>query len=86
MRKRAIGFVFAAFMLVAFAPTALADSVSSTYKHHNVPAHSVLAAQAHAASGGQLPFTGTNLTIVAAVSIALLGLGFGLRRLSRKRG
>lgn len=35
------------------------------------------------ASAGTLPFTGTDLGIVAIAGVALVGLGFGLRRVGR---
>jgi len=35
----------------------------------------------HGTSGGQLPFTGADLLIVAGIGMVLLGAGVGLRRL-----
>jgi hypothetical protein len=34
-------------------------------------------------SGGQLPFTGLDIALVVAAGGVLLGMGFGIRRLSR---
>lgn len=86
MKTRALGLVLAGLTLLAMVPVALANPVTSTYEHHSVAAHNVLSSQAQVTSGGTLPFTGTNLAIMAAAGIALLGLGLGLRRVSRKRG
>jgi len=35
----------------------------------------------HGTSGGQLPFTGSDLLVVAGIGMVLLGAGVGLRRL-----
>jgi len=73
--------------LLVIVPAALAgSSVANVYAFHGVVAQQILAKQNTVASGTQLPFTGTNLAVMAAAGIALLGLGAGLRRVARKRG
>jgi hypothetical protein len=81
MRARAASFVLVVLALLVIVPTALANPVSATYKHHSVAPNNVIAQQGQ----GTLPFTGTNLAIFAAAAIVLLGLGAGLRRVGRKR-
>jgi hypothetical protein len=42
------------------------------------------AGPSNAGGGGSLPFTGSDLGVVAAAGGLLLGLGFGLRRLTQR--
>jgi hypothetical protein len=67
---------------------ALKDAVLQGYPHSNVQPgfqHEVAQAGVEAASGGGLPFTGLDLTLMAVGGSALLLTGAGLRRVARKR-
>src|SRR3982751_6813097 len=48
---------------------------------NNAPAQQPVKAQAQ---GGNLPFTGSDLGVLAAAGGLLVGLGFGLRRLTHR--
>ena len=62
------------------APTA---TVSTTPTTPAAPAAQVKAAPKAKTSGKGLPFTGLELGLVLAAGVALLGLGFGLRRFAK---
>jgi len=81
LRAKAASFVLVALALLVIVPAAVANPVSATYRQHSVAPNNVIAQQGQ----GTLPFTGTNLAIVVAAAIMLLGLGVGLRRAARKR-
>jgi len=49
---------------------------------HEPVAHHAAAAVQHVSSGPQLPFTGLDLMAVLIVGLALLALGFGIRRVA----
>lgn len=49
----------------------------------NAPAHAAVPTPAVTSPSGSLPFTGLDVGIVAALAVALAGLGFGLRRITR---
>ena len=64
------------------APTAQV-SPSPTSQAPTKPVAQVKQAAKAKSSGKGLPFTGLELSLVLAAGIALLGLGFGLRRFAR---
>ena len=71
----------AVIALLSSAPiAAAADSASDAYGGRSKGIVTIVSAHD---PGGSLPFTGLDLALVAGGGIALLGAGFGLRRLSR---
>ena len=52
----------------------------------NTPGEVVQATTPERANSGRLPFTGLDLVLVVAAGGLLLGLGLGMRRLSRSTG
>jgi len=93
--KRIVALAIVVVIVSVAAQAALAGSstVLGSYGSNGAkPVLKVKGGQAHAQQGvkgavssGKLPFTGIDLTVVSIAGIALLGLGFGLRRLGRER-
>ena len=88
LRNITIGLALCVALFVA----APAFGQSSAENGYSQPAGSVQqqlgnnGSDDHAAtkdSGGQLPFTGLDIALVAAAGGVLLAIGFGIRRLSR---
>lgn len=88
MRKLATLIVVAGLMA---APSGLAanGTITEGYGGEGGTVQAVLGAKAApkattaVASSSALPFTGADLALVSAAGIALLGMGFGLRKISR---
>jgi hypothetical protein len=87
MKKTLVMMIVVLAMIVV--PFAMAgSSVLSGYGESSQPVAEVKGATAgqQAASSGPstLPFTGTDLAVVVVAGIALVGVGFGLRKLGRQ--
>jgi len=85
--------VFAVVLTAVFAASAFAggnSSAKSAYGNKGtkvqavVGKHAVLGAQ-KTVKGTTLPFTGQDLGFVAGAGVLLVGMGFGVRRLTRKQ-
>jgi hypothetical protein len=66
------------------AETAPAESAPAESKPAESTPAQTAPVQAAAEEGGSLPFTGADLGVLAAAGGILLGLGFGLRRLTHR--
>jgi hypothetical protein len=90
--KKLLAVVGAAALLALSAPAVYAQSGSEGYGGSNVVAgleqgggdDSGGPTAAATDEGGSLPFTGADLGVLAAAGGLLLGLGFGLRRLTHR--
>jgi hypothetical protein len=91
--KKLLAVVGAAALLALSAPAVYAQSGSEGYGGSNVVAgleqgggddSGGPTAAATTDEGGSLPFTGADLGVLAAAGGLLLGLGFGLRRLTHR--
>jgi hypothetical protein len=91
LRKLATLIVVAGLLA---APSALAanGTITKGYGGKGANVQAVLGAKAApkataaVASSSALPFTGADLALVSAAGIALLGMGFGLRKIARRDG
>jgi hypothetical protein len=67
-------------------PGGVVSNIDPQHPHHNNPPETTITTftPSHPSSGkGSLPFTGLDLVLLALGGVALVGVGMGVRRLSR---
>jgi hypothetical protein len=86
MRTRLIGLALAvSSMLVAAAPAAAQTATEDAYGGLAGAQQGGGGGVSGVDSGGSLPFTGGELTLIVVVALALIATGFVMRRLARSR-
>jgi hypothetical protein len=96
--RRIVALVAAVTALWVVGPVALANASDATSDQYSNPVHKVAADIGGGGNGpsapqtglqqkvvGGLPFTGLDVVALAAVAIALMSMGFALRRLTAER-